>query len=620
MRRLLARSAGLALVVALSSRLGAQPSPWSPDGSWIAYVLAPDPSPASAETTLRWLLEVPPPEDQSDSSPPPSREALWATQPDTGESVVLDQVDGFLTDPAWAPDGRSMAHGRLTAPGSGQPLRFELVVQPAPERQRVLASWPWRRSGSTLDDECRRSVAWSGDGAWLVAPDPEADGLVLVEAATGRVRRRLPGAVRPAWSPDATRLAFLRPDDPPRLEVLDGPDSEPVLLGIPAGIGPPGFPPPAWDPDGALVNLLAPAGAEDGPVRLRIERFRLAPPGPEPARLLNEPARDALAPDASASVAFLEDGEAIYAGHGLGRSDLLTWIRGDRGEVYKRFHPFLEGVPIHSVALNPRPGASTLALRLGPAPRALPPALCDPLAESFLPLVPDAAARSAWQGEIRAAIQRLLDELTRPIPSVRPEPAPRGPSRLPLPGTIDDRDPSAKRLRRLARLGDSLLCLDLPSPPDSPAHRTSEPVDAVLFSALLDRPGESLAALDALEPDAVSPELRHRLIGLRAHLAIASGERARAAGVLGYLDEAGPGSGRLILEADARPRFGDPFPTAPLWLANLRRALDGALRPSRLDADLPRYDGLESGPSDRPEVPPDPFGPVPIPPRPGPPR
>ncbi|NKZ07423.1 serine hydrolase [Actinomadura latina] len=86
--------------------------------------------------------------------------------------------------------------------------------------------------------------------------DRNARALWRVDVPGGRPRRltRGPSDTAPAWSPDGTRVAFLRAQDgPPQVWLLpaDGGEPEP-LTGLPLGAGA-----PVWSPDGTRIAFTA---------------------------------------------------------------------------------------------------------------------------------------------------------------------------------------------------------------------------------------------------------------------------------------------------------------------------------------------------------------------------
>jgi len=131
--------------------------------------------------------------------------------------------------PAWSPDGKRIALGRLVGPSTaavflvpanGGP-EVKLVESPVRSQLRLETNLAPLRTHSP-----HAFVAWSPDGKWLaypgIAPEDEgrADGqlcLNLISVDTGQRRRLTPalkrdggGDVAPAFSPDGRTLAFLR--------------------------------------------------------------------------------------------------------------------------------------------------------------------------------------------------------------------------------------------------------------------------------------------------------------------------------------------------------------------------------------------------------------------------
>src|ERR1022692_163236 len=115
-------------------------------------------------------------------------------------------TDGQSADyePAWSPDGKRIAFLRLLPA-----RRFELRIATAPNQSVLL--------GEISD---RDGVDWSPDGKWIAVADQVAPGapraVFLVDAASGARRQvTIPptgilGDGRPRFSPDGSRLSFLR--------------------------------------------------------------------------------------------------------------------------------------------------------------------------------------------------------------------------------------------------------------------------------------------------------------------------------------------------------------------------------------------------------------------------
>src|ERR1017187_675766 len=118
----------------------------------------------------------------------------------------LPWTDGQSADyePAWSPDGKRIAFLRLLPS-----RRFELRIATAPNQSVLL--------GEISD---RDGVDWSPDGKWIAVADQVAPGapkaVFLVDAESGARRQvTIPpmgtlGDGRPRFSPDGSRLSFLR--------------------------------------------------------------------------------------------------------------------------------------------------------------------------------------------------------------------------------------------------------------------------------------------------------------------------------------------------------------------------------------------------------------------------
>ena len=122
-----------------------------------------------------------------------------------------------LSSPAWGSDGHTLFYCRFVPrlPGTDPSLlrgRCELVVQESLDRQRVIMTLP----DSTLDRDqlatfCELKAAWSPDGQYLAVPRPgRTAAILIVLPEQGRVLKTLDRASLPSWSPDSSRLTFVR--------------------------------------------------------------------------------------------------------------------------------------------------------------------------------------------------------------------------------------------------------------------------------------------------------------------------------------------------------------------------------------------------------------------------
>jgi Tol biopolymer transport system component len=146
---------------------------WSPDGHTLAIVKG-EPDFSSAIYTvgldgqrLKRLL-------------PRYRGAVGEARP--GSPGALSE-----TDPAWSPDGRSIAFQA----GDGQLVTARI----ADGRRRVIAS------------EGAYEPAWSPDGR-LIAYQNQGELFVTNADGSGHARRLAPDAGHPSWAPDSHRLVF----------------------------------------------------------------------------------------------------------------------------------------------------------------------------------------------------------------------------------------------------------------------------------------------------------------------------------------------------------------------------------------------------------------------------
>ena len=207
---------------------------------------------------------------------------------------------GRDSSPAVSPDGRTVA---FTSDRDGQPRIW--LKQVSGEGEAPLTTGP--------DDLPR----YSPDGTQILFARPDGAGTSLYRAAVlgGEARRLLEGAAEGDWSPDGTRIAFLRLQTEGGQTVtvvgvaaVDGSEARAVAK-VPGGMRA-----PRWSPDGRTLAvvpvpgaLLAGApqgvrlvGVEDGQVR--------AAPAPDPRRNIS-----AAAWTAAGEIVYLQAESVVSA-------------------------------------------------------------------------------------------------------------------------------------------------------------------------------------------------------------------------------------------------------------------------------------------------------------------
>jgi hypothetical protein len=258
--------------------------------------------------------------------------------------------------------------------------------------------------------------------------------------------------------------------------------------------------------------------------------------------------------------------------------------------IRKHINPFDESVSLGALTLSP--SARRLGLRVGRGGVLACPALCDPETERITPLVPDDAARAAWLAAIvktaRGIVAKELDARGgTKVPKVARSVL------LPMPSELAECPQPALRLRRLARIARAVC--DRPSDAAPPPVGMSALLDeARLFSDYLSGDySAALVDLSKLEDRADGSDAARRLLGLRAQIELAAGERETARATLGYVQRSRVSPSHVVEETPSRPVLSAVPDPLESWLTMLSAEVDKRPGPKTGEPPTPHL-----GPSD----------------------
>ncbi len=591
---------------------------WSPDSQWLSYTLVTEPE---RERQLPgWLFDTAPHPDAARRVPALERmEAVaghatyrvWTTRRDGVSTVLIEESPWPLSAPAWGIEGRSIAFCRFVPrsmePEAGFPRgRFDLVVQDGLDRKRIV----WFQNDLELDLESQAALpharpAWSADGISLAVPVPGREPrITVVRTDTHKVLLTLESACCPAWSPDGTRLAFLRNTGPSAKVMVV--ERQRQGFGAPRDLARTGpvAACPGWSGDGRSIFVVS----ERTPGRSReIDLIRRYLDGPDFIRTI------ALAPPDAVhralvvrgiSIDFDREGEhCVFSVDYLGRdSEVVTASPGER-KIIRRFHPLDVSQRIGALAISP--DAQTLAARFGPPERLTPPAVCDLTSEQTTLLVPDRAAKRIWTARLATAARDLL-VTSLPKVAVDGEIAAR-PTLLPLPGELASGNQIQARVARIARLGTSLdrFTVESRDPPVDPPSKTAELETRLFFLYLAGDYAAAAAALDTLDAQLATPELRLAALSVKAQILWALGEKPRARSIIDYVQAAQGAETRRIEETPFGLVVTKELTPSQAWARHLGQQA-AIPDPEKTQTDAPQSAELPDQPFHIPLVPAEP--------------
>jgi len=539
----------LVLTPSLASAGTGLPMNWSPDGHWVAYtVVSPQGPPV---LSAGWFFEDagggPSPDlhDRQDRARLPDRYRICAADAGTGKAVNLYESAGPLTSPAWRPDGRALAFGRVVNEPDA-PARFEVMIQEAPAQNRVVLSQPITERAGLSSEWSAVVPAWSPDGRYLVIPDSNpSSGLQIIDVLDGRSVKGIDGS-SPAWSPDGTKLAFFRTERTTSLFVTDvgfgQSDRRTTLPGPVPSFGPPGhvfdlgqtFERPVWSREGRAVLAVARRIVLRGrgpSLQVDLLRVKTGTGSVETVtHLTSDPIEDEKA-FLGATLTYDQYGEQLFYSVDVeAQASSIVWFKLRNKETVDRFHPVHFSVRVASLAFSPN--AKTLAIRFGEQGNGTV-ALYDVSNRRFTLLASDDLSRQEWMTLLIATARRLWRG-TLPAAAVGGNPIER-PTTLPVPGEIPPNQEVSMSLRRLGRLGAPLCELPMSGAGLDLLPGRFVVESRLFFDTLRGDYTAALASLEALEALTSSPDQLERLLAVRAQLFLGNRDLDRAADTIGFL-------------------------------------------------------------------------------------
>lgn len=529
-----------ALIVLMTTCLFAAPHAplfWSPDGDWLAYTSAV--RPISSVMRPGWFFDAAPrplgdPAHDVQTESGPTSYRIWASKADGSLSFKIEDSPLPLTAPTWSPDGSSLVFGRVIAQSAGR-YRFEVVLQDSPEHRRVLSSEAWSPTKEELERLTGMASTWSPDGRFLAVPSMDPKGIAILRADTGRSLKVLEGAFLPSWSPDSSRLAYVKAGERETLYCLDSNLGAPRML---MEVGPIGQQ-PLWSEDSQYLLVVRgkprqKAGRPDSETA-ELARIRADSGQVDRVRPLVSHAFGIDQPLAEVAVAIDFASENLfYTASAEGQGTLLVWARTRDNSIQKRFYPL--GIPLSVGPLALSASGERLALRLGPPELLSPPAWLDPQDEVLTPIAADDASRALWLQILVTSARKAIDEheATSRAAGMSAPGAVR-PTLLPTSAQLNGNSELGVRLRRIGRIGRPICDRPVDAPAPTPELEELLTESRAFFDYLRGDYAATLESIKQLEARTESADQRLRLLGLRAQVRLAQGDVEHAEPTIEYI-------------------------------------------------------------------------------------
>lgn len=505
---------GLVLTWVLVAQIADPPLQWSPSGEWITFVVA---TPSVEHSLARFPLF---PDDPGRAGTEPSviesdlTYRIWAVRSQDRQAVKIAESSEPMTSPAWGPDGKGIAFGRIVKGQGDDPARWEVVIAYESDHE-VIASRELDPACPIRDSILGESVAWSSDGKLLAVPDPEQFAVELITVERGERLRRIEDARLLAFSPIESRMAFYRSRGD-RWELVESRSDSGPEADRPIDLLPRVDQAPLWSSDGqTLLYLKLSPQAEEG-VQTRFFSCRIGDGIPQEIKEVESPSMPGEK-ILGTSFSIADDGlDQYFLVQYSSRPVAISFHQGSH--PLDRFHPFAGNGMLG--ALNLSPDRDQLAVRFaGPGIQSLPGLISIPK-KQLHPLVPDDELKAVWLVALAASVGAQANTMQRP-------------TRLPIAAEFSDIGPLPSSYKRLAELGHRLTtALD-----SEGAQKATTARPTLFFSYLMgDYDGANLALGDVVEGTS-NPDEAIRLLGLQAQLCLAKGNDSEAREILTFVKQ-----------------------------------------------------------------------------------